>query len=285
MAITVPAHETTDPQTESYALPSGFLDNADGFRLDASRYSPRFFDAIRTLRGSGRPLNRLDNLSERVFIPPRFKRVYVGKEHGVPFVQGSHVVHFQPADLKYLCRSIRRLERWIVRGGWLLVTCSGTIGRTMICPAEWDGWAASQHILRIIPDEEKCPAGYLCAFLASPLGQAQLTANIYGAVVDELTEEQAGSILVPLPKTAADRRLVRSIDETMKEAAALKSQAVAAAQTSVANTTAWLQEEDDSIVQKDKDLRIPDATPERLAKSLMSGGAVPRPETKRAKSR
>ena len=35
------------------------------------------------------------------------------------------------------------------------------------------------------------------------------------------------------------------------------------------------------IVHKGKDLRIPNTTPEQLAKALMAGGAKPRPETKR----
>ena len=269
------------PETESYILPSGSLTESDEVRLDAGRYNPRLIETLRTLRVSGRPLEHLTNITESVFIPPRFKRIYVEAEHGVPFLQGSHVVHFQPADLKYLSRSSRRLEQWIVRAGWILVTCSGTIGRAMVCPPEWDGWAASQHILRIVPDEKKCPGGYLCAFLSSPFGQAQLTANIYGAVVDELTEEQAGGILVPIPKTVNDRKLVRSITDSMMEATRLKSQAVAATQDSVSSTTAWLQEADDSIVHKDKDLRIPNATPEQLAQMLVSGGAKPRTETRK----
>lgn len=270
--------------TESYTLPSGFLTESEEVRLDAGRYNPRLIKAIHILRESGRRLEHLVDITDSVFIPPRFKRVYVEAKHGVPFLQGSHVVHFQPADLKYLSRSSHKLERWIVHEGWLLVTCSGTIGRTMICPPEWDGWAASQHILRIVPNEKKCPAGYLCAFLSSPFGQAQLTANIYGAVVDELTEEQAGGILVPMPRTASDSRLVRAIDRGMREATELKSQAVVSVQTSVASTTAWLQEGDTSIVHKDKDLRIPNTTPEQLAKSLMSGGAKPRLETKKRRA-
>ena len=35
------------------------------------------------------------------------------------------------------------------------------------------------------------------------------------------------------------------------------------------------------IVHRGKDLRIPNTMPEQLAKALMSGGAKPRPETKR----
>ena len=171
MATTVPSPNTAPPATESYALPSGFITRSDDIRLDAGRYNPRLIATIHTLRESGLRLERLAAITKKVFIPPRFKRVYVEAEHGVPFLQGSHVVHFQPADLKYLSRSSHRLEQWIVRSGWLLVTCSGTIGRTMVCPPEWDGWAASQHILRIVPNEKKCPAGYLCAFLSSPLGK------------------------------------------------------------------------------------------------------------------
>ena len=264
------------PELESYTLPFKFLANSNEIRLDAGRYSPQLFDAIRTLRESGRPLERLVDITKAVFIPPRFKRVYVEKEFGVPFLQGSHVVHFQPADLKYLSLSSRNLERWIVNAGWILVTCSGTIGRTMVCPPEWDGWAASQHILRIVPDNKKCPAGFLCAFLSSSIGQAQLTANSYGAVVDELTEEQAGGILVPMPKTTTDRALVRSIDQSMKAATELKSKAVAATQASAESTTAWLQEADESAVYKDRDRRIQDATPEQVAKVLLRSGGKQR---------
>lgn len=269
--------------TESYTLPSGFLTDSEEVRLDAGRYNPRLIKAIRVLREAGQRLEHLADVTESLFIPPRFKRVYVEAEHGVPFLQGSHVVHFQPADLKYLSRSSHKLARWIVHEGWLLVTCSGTIGRTMICPPEWDGWAASQHILRIVPNERKCPAGYLCAFLSSPFGQAQLTANIYGAVVDELTEEQAGTILVPMPKTESDTRIIGAIDRRMKKATQLKSQAVASVRTSLAETTAWLQQGDSSFVYKDNNFRVPSTTPEQLVKSLPSGGAKQRSETMKRK--
>ena len=36
-----------------------------------------------------------------------------------------------------------------------------------------------------------------------------------------------------------------------------------------------------STVHRDKDLRIPNATPEEVADALLKGGAEPRPETKR----
>ena len=190
---------STPPATESYALPSGFLTRT---RFVWTRYSPRLIDAIRTCENPGYvwidwPTSR--SLSRR--------GSRVEAEHGVPFLQGSHVVHFQPADLTVPLQSQvrtvdcpQRMATGLLRhhrANHGLPASSGTVGQLR-------SWNRR-------PDEKKCPDGYLCAFLSSPFGQAQLTANIYGAVVDELTEEQAGGI-EPTPKTASDRALVRSID-------------------------------------------------------------------------
>ena len=285
MASKHPAPEQTPPATKSYALPSNFLFESDEIRLDAGHYNPEFLEACRTLEQSGMRLERLGDVVVEVILPGRFKRIYVEQDEGLPFLQGSHVVHFQPANLKYLSPSSRRnIDSIVIRAGWLLITRSGTVGRVTLCPKEWDGWAASEHIIRIIPDEGKCPAGYLCSFLASSVGQVQLNANIHGAVVDELTDDQVRNILVPIPTKKEEWDLVNSIDAAMKEAIKLKTQAVAAAQMSVDRTTAWLRPSDDATPHKDQDLRIPNATPEQVAKALTSGGAKPRPETKRRKA-
>ena len=243
---TSPYLQTTPSTAESYALPSNLLAESDEVRLDAGHYSPEFLDARRILKQSGLKLERLGDIVESVILPGRIpKRIYVEPDAGLPFLQGSHVVHFQPADLKYLSpASHRNIEQIVIRAGWLLITRSGSVGRVALCPQEWDGWAASEHIIRIVPDERKCLSGYLCSFLASPLGQVQLSANVHGAVVDELTDAQVRNVLVPIAEKKAHVELARSIDRDMKRATALKSQAIVAAQTSVANITTWLQTPD-----------------------------------------
>jgi hypothetical protein len=219
---------------EHFAISSDIVRASKGQRLDASYFNPAVAHALETLRRSGLVLRPLGDITERVFIPPRFKRIYVDADHGIPFLQGSHVVHFQPADIKYLSRTAHKaLDRWIIRAGWVLVTCSGTVGRVTIALPDWDGWAASQHILRIIPNENECPSGYLYSFLASPLGQVQLTAQIYGAVVDELTEQQAKSVLVPLPRTERQRRALEEIDKHARDAVIERSKAVRLATAAV----------------------------------------------------
>lgn len=244
MSATKPLPIETVRKVETFSIASPWLKQADELRLDASFYNPRVAEALAILKRSGLSLQPLANVTKRIFIPPRFKRIYVEETHGVPFLQGSHVVHFQPANIKYLSLTAQEgLDRWIIESGWILVTCSGTIGRVAIAPPSWDQWAASQHILRIVPDPEgPCPAGYICAYLSSELGQAQLTSRIYGAVVDEITEEQAKSVLIPVPKSADQRKVVADIDVAAKESVLAKDRAVKLAQESVSGILSLIPE-------------------------------------------
>ena len=210
----------------SFSLPFSFLVRSRELRLDAGHYNPDYLDALRILRESGMQLQPLALITRSIFMPTRFKRVYVDEPNGVPFLQGSHIVQFRPDDVKYLSPiSSKNFDKLRINDGWILVTRSGTVGRITMCPPAWNEWAASEHIVRIVPDEELCPAGYLCSFLASSLGQIQMSVNIHGAVVDELTEEQLRRVLVPLPETEEDWALLESIDANMHDSAEQRSQA------------------------------------------------------------
>ena len=165
---------------------------------------------------------QLKDVAERIFIPPRFRRVYVAPKYGVPFLQGSHIPMMKPYDLKYLSRRAHpNLHKWIIREGWVLVTCSGTIGRIALVPKAIDGWAASQHIERIVPNPERAHPGYLAAFLMTPYAQHQLTSKIYGGVVDELTEDDTAAIWLP----DAPLEVQSSIGELVVKAFEKKEQA------------------------------------------------------------
>ena len=238
----------TERRVESFRVASRLVGNTADLRLDASYYNPRALAAVQALDESGMEIRTLGDVAERVFIPPRFKRIYVDAAHGVPFLQGSHVLQLRLTDLKYLSRKAHKgLERWIIQSGWVLVTCSGTVGRVAITPSHWDGWAASQHILRIVPkDDSHCPVGYLATYLASPLGQAQLTAQIYGAVVDELTEEQARSVRVPIPTTRAQRLKVKEINEMAMEALRMRDEAFTSGEAATATLDRLLPHEEHS---------------------------------------
>jgi type I restriction enzyme, S subunit len=169
-----------------------------GDRIDAAHHVPLTKSVVARLRGARFPVVPLASVVGRVYVAPRFARVYVESSHGTPLLQGHHLPQLRPLDLKYISNShTDRMDRWIIHEGSVLVTCSGTVGRVALTTRALDGWAASQHILRIEPREAGARPGYLAAFLMTPYGQHQLKAKIYGGVVDELTDADTGSVLFP----------------------------------------------------------------------------------------
>jgi hypothetical protein len=252
---------------EHFSVPVRLLQKAQDHRLDASYFNPDVAKALEALRHSGMIVKPLGDIVERVFLPPRVKRVYVGTEHGLPFLRGSHIVHFQPADLKYVSRRAQKhIDQLIVRKDWILITRSGTVGRVMLCPEEWDGWAGTEDLLRVVPNEGACPGAYLYAFLASPLGHIQLIKPIFGAVVDHLTEDQTKNVLVPLPTTDEQRRFVRKIAEEARDAMEMRSRAVSAISEAVQNVQELIHEYGRDVAIARERLAEIEETPSRLVR-------------------
>lgn len=198
--------------------------NEIGFekRFDGSFYYPLADLAIEKLKESKHPVSTLSDreLIEKVFIPGRFKRIYVSKEFGIPFLSGKNIVQMQPEDLKYLSRSkTKNLDNYIIKKDWILITCSGTIGRTALVTSEWNGWSATQHILRVVP--KNINTGYLYVFLSSDYGQVQIKRFIHGSVVDEITDRQIKQVVISIP----DSDIQKQIGEKAQKAFELRDKA------------------------------------------------------------
>jgi type I restriction enzyme S subunit len=172
-------------------------------RLDASYHIPLFHLAIQNLIDAKLgTIRKLGDVADS-FVPPRFKRAYVrDPADGIPLLQGTHIPQIIPQDMKYIWNKMKNLNVYIVIKNWILVTCSGTIGRLSIVRDYWNGWTATNHLLRIIPNENEIHPGYLTAFLLSIYGQVQFQRLIYGGVVDEIGEagELFNDILILKPK-------------------------------------------------------------------------------------
>lgn len=180
-------------------LKSFEIDASDlGDRFDATCHMPIARSAVDKLSHGRFPLVQLSERIKEVYLAPRFARLYVDSAHGTPLLQGSHVLMMRIHDLKYISTAkTERIDRWIIRKGSVLITCSGTIGRVTLTTKKMDSWAASQHILRVIPKMDVSHPGFLAAFLMTPFGQHQIKARIYGGVVDELTDFDTARCLVP----------------------------------------------------------------------------------------
>ena len=139
------------------------------------------------------------NVSEDIILPGRFARTYVEEGQGTLFFGGKQLLELYPTTKKYLSTSIhskRINEQLYIKENMILVTCSGTIGRVNIAPKHWENWAINQHVLRIVSNNSI--AGYIFSWLNSEYGKVIINRNIYGSVVDEITDKHLSTVMIPL---------------------------------------------------------------------------------------
>jgi type I restriction enzyme S subunit len=220
--ISTPEHFDPLGQPEFHELSSiSIKSNNAGYRLDAHFYNLAAQRAITSLRKCKSDIKTIKEVAD-VFMGPRFKRNYVESAHGVPFLSGKNIVQIRP-ELKHLSNlQMADMQELIVKRGWSLVTCSGTIGRTCFVWDNYEEYAASQHILRVKPNEEKIDPAYLNTFLASRYGYEQILRFRHGSVIDEITDKQIGQVLVPCPS----RKEQEVIGDMVRKAYELRAEAI-----------------------------------------------------------
>ncbi len=156
-------------------------------------------------------------ISQSVILPGRFKRVYVEEGNGVVFFGGKQLFELDPGNKKYLSlnqHGDRIKSELTLHENMTLITCSGTIAKVTITPKHWEDWTANQHIIRVVPANDKI-AGYLYAWLSSEYAYSLITRYTYGAVVDEIDDDQVSEIAVPLLR---DENVQKEINDTVLEA-------------------------------------------------------------------
>lgn len=202
---------------------------ASEYRLEAHFYNPMAQLAIANLRAHCPNTTTVGQLSRDVILGSRFKRNYVESAYGTPFLSGKNIIQMRSSDVKYLSTSeTDGLADMLVARGWILVTCSGTIGRTCFVWNNFEGFAASQHILRIVPNEDVIDPGYLYAFLSSEYGYEQIIRFRYGSVIDEIDDQQLRKVIVPRLEPSKEKKigdLIRRAYERRAEALRLEERA------------------------------------------------------------
>lgn len=176
-------------------------------RVDAAYYDPSIRVSADALKDAGAAY--LSDLADLRMLG-RYKRYYVDRAFGRPILSGRQLLQLRPVALKYISdRSFSDPENFVIREGWSLFTCDGrseeALESTAFVPSIWDGWMASNHVMRAIPRDGVSP-GYLYLALRSPYTQLQLKGRATGSVVDALDPETISSVLVPqLSSTDATR--------------------------------------------------------------------------------
>ncbi len=182
---------------QSRILKSTFIKG--DFRLDAHYYNPISELAEQNILKFSKNYILLGQISHPTYMGSRSSRNYVAREFGIPFLSGRNIIQIRPTDLKYISKQETfNLDELLLNKGWILITRSGTLARTILIWDNYEGYAASEHLIRIIPNADGIDSGYLYAFLSSDYGYHQLIKCKHGSVIDEITEDQIGATIIPL---------------------------------------------------------------------------------------
>lgn len=169
-----------------------------GRRLDCNPYMSGALEARDTL--DRLPLTeRLSNVTVRIFHAGREARLWVDDAaYGVPFMGSSDIRVADFSALPLIAkRQVERNPLFTLGVGWTLITRSGTIGRMAYARPDMEGMACSEHVLRVVPDEERIPAGYLYAFLSSRYGVPLVVSGTYGAIIQHIEPEHIAELPIP----------------------------------------------------------------------------------------
>ena len=182
---------------ETFAASSLEVD-AGARRLEGEFYGSSGYRALRAMQRSGFKMTTVGELAHVRWHGP-FSRVYVeDPEAGVPFLSSAEMLEARVVPGNYISQTLTpRLDRLLVREGTILISCSGTIGNTIICTADLDGMAVSQHAIRVIANDQ-ADKGLLYAFLQSEVGQFLVTRNKSGSVIESIYEDDVANLPIPL---------------------------------------------------------------------------------------
>lgn len=176
-------------------------------RLDASYHLPMIRQIEKYLAELNIAVQLIGDKIDSILIPPRFKRPYV-KSHadGVRYIRPSDLFLIKYFESRYLARTFKNCDLYRLKEGEVLVVTDGTIGWVSIVTPSIAGWYGSNNFARIVLTED-LDRGYLLAYLLSPYGQYQLKREIFGGVIDHLTEDHIRQIKIPVPTKKMQKRI------------------------------------------------------------------------------
>lgn len=169
-------------------------------RLDASFHLSDTNRLKLIYKKSPFPFSTIDKQAKKIFSGNIFRRTYVSDpQRGIPYITGSDMMKSDIDSGKYLSKKQAiGLQNLMLKKGWILVTCSGTLGNTLFTNELFEGRIATHDLIRIIPNNKDIKEGFLYAYLSSKYGYSLLTQSSYGGVVKHIEPHHIANIPVPI---------------------------------------------------------------------------------------
>ena len=193
------------------------------FRIDPSLHLSEGMKVRSILHRLPMELTCISKCASQVFLGNIFSRCFVkSKEFGTTYLAASDTVLANIETGRFLSKNqAEQLSYLKLKEGWILVTCSGTLGNVTYTNKTFCDKIATHDLIRIIPCDEKLKKGCLYAFLSSKYGYYQITQSQFGGVVKHINENQAGNILIPI----FSDELQSATDRLIQDSAELREQA------------------------------------------------------------
>ncbi len=203
------------------------LSELSGKRFDPRYYQNYFIQFYKNLNKQY-PTKKLKEIAEYVgsgSTPTAGGDAYTDEANGVPFIRITNLKKdtIDLTDVLFIKRKIHEtsLKRTQLKAGELLLSMAGTIGLTVIVPDFVREANINQALARIILKN-----GYENIFvkevLNSKIGKTQTDRLSRPAVQANINFNEIGSLLIPVPPLANQKKIAEYISAIRKEAQQLK---------------------------------------------------------------
>ncbi len=159
-------------------------------RLEAAYHSPAATAILDRFAALGLKVERLSEVTERVWWMTRFKRVF--GDEGVPYMSADELFALNPAITKrVLIEQADNAAEYFVQAGWIVMACSGQTyglnGSVALMAEKHESAFFSHDLIRIIPRPDLIRPGYLSMALGHPvLGRPLVIRHAYGTSIPHL---------------------------------------------------------------------------------------------------
>ncbi|ELK4795148.1 hypothetical protein RVS30_004280 [Pseudomonas aeruginosa] len=171
----------------------------DGRRLDCNPYMSGALEARDALKQLSCRKDRLRDVTLGMFDSGRESRQWVDdSRYGIRYMGSSAIGLSDLSNLPLISsKQVARNSKLVLEEGWSLITRSGTIGRMAYVRPDMAGLACSEDVLRVVPNAEKIPPGYLFAYLSSSYGVPLVVSGTYGAIIQHIEPKHIEDLPVP----------------------------------------------------------------------------------------
>lgn len=202
-----------------FVLQSQSISEDKSHRMDAWYWDPNKNDLAKKLEEAiGQDIIEIVRLGDLViehgiFYPGRHTRNYVEPNvNSVPFYSGTQILQLRPFDLKHQPKDYSPAKNHFVHKDWILITRSGSTGRVVMVTDTIDGAMVSEHVIRVIIDQQQIDPYYVYSYLASEkIGKVLLEKGIYASVVDHITPDFVSTIPIPRLKPEKEKAIADAI--------------------------------------------------------------------------